>query len=747
MSYEGGGTVLPDQQPSTETIDQAFLLQQVDFSVSLPSIHQEKGTDRQWQNSGSATTMSSARHANDAVPASSGATSLSCLTMEENVTIGFSTEESGDLVMKDTDTFCQAMAKYDAMLRNQVVYRGLPKHPDTTEIYIKKGRLFWRNGKCAEAVEMYEKVLEINKLVTPGVDPSWVSGAYCHMAENLEFRGKAMKLHRKLFEFQLSTAGEDSVDTANAYDRMGHVLQSFDKIDEALEWYTQALKIRLKTAVDDLDLADAYESMAKKLGGWQSRKVGRDEDALKMWEKALEIRLQILGNNNEAVAHSYEEMADIIRNRIVYDRTGNGEEEAKMRSKAREIRLKIAERDNPAAADALEKMARSLLDGWEEREATKMYMKAISVRKRISGEDHEATIDAYERTADALKYNHWFKHDKSVELRRKVLDFRLMTVGPEHPDTARAYKNTAVALIAIRGNEDEAVRMYERAIEIYMLAAEGDASSIRYAFRGIADILTSQRKYKEAIAMHKKAMDFQLKTVDHDHLDMAETYGKYADALLRVKGKEHEAVEMCRKSMRIRLEESVFDDPILRKDYERLGDCLRRLGGKEGEVVEMYRKSLDLVLLEEGNFGEKAKACLQLATALEKIDGKRDEAIEMYRKAMEMSLQVEGHLDSKAIAYGELASALEKVGGKWDEALDLYRKALKVLLKHKEQGNCGYAVSKVEKRLIFSIQRLEGSNIIDRCWKFCCRKWDKMTHPLLMVLEQALQGGEIGIVG
>ena len=91
----------------------------------------EKDTKRPGQDSGSATTVSSV--APDDGPDSSSP---------------YTEEPAALIVVNDTDTFDQAMKKYDLTLRNQA---GRFEHPVTAEIYLKKGDLFRRNKRRDEA--------------------------------------------------------------------------------------------------------------------------------------------------------------------------------------------------------------------------------------------------------------------------------------------------------------------------------------------------------------------------------------------------------------------------------------------------------------------------------------------------------------------------------------------------------------------------------------------------------------------
>ena len=123
---------------------------------------------------------------------------------------------------------------------------------------------------------------------------------------------------------------------------------------------------------------------------------GNYAQALEFYNKALAIRLKVLGENHPDTATSYNNIG------IVYDSQGN-------------------------YAKALE-----------------YHNKALEIRLNVLGENHHYTATSYNNFGAV--YDNQGNYAKALEFYNKALAIRLKVLGENHPDTAASHYSIGVLL-------------------------------------------------------------------------------------------------------------------------------------------------------------------------------------------------------------------------------------------------------------------------------------------------------------
>jgi protein O-mannosyl-transferase len=190
-------------------------------------------------------------------------------------------------------------------------------------------------------------------------------------------------------------------------------------------------------------------------------------------------------------------------------------------------------------------------------------------------------------------------------------------------------------ILATQGNDDEAMALFRRAIEI-----KPDYLEAHY---NLANALDRQGKPDEAISQFEKAIEI--------NPDFAAAHNNLGTALLdqgrleEASGQYHQAIEK---------------DPAYAEAYNNLGYLLAKQG-RSGEAIEAYRKAIELK-------PDRAEFYNNLGNLLA-AQGRTTEAVEQLQKAVEIEP------DNAKIHYN-LAN-LRFAQGQWNEAIEQYRQALK----------------------------------------------------------------------
>ena len=195
-----------------------------------------------------------------------------------------------------------------------------PDHPDTLGVRNNLAGAYRSAGRLAEAIELYEQVLDECKrlLGTDHPDTLTVRNnlavAYCSVGRF----GEAVELFEQVLAERKRLLGTDHPDTLNTRNNLAHAYLSVGRFGEAVELFEQVLAERERVLGSDHpytlntrnNLAGAYDS------------VGRFAEAIDTWEELLPDCQRVLGadhpytlgvRDNLAVAyHSVGRFAEAI---------------------------------------------------------------------------------------------------------------------------------------------------------------------------------------------------------------------------------------------------------------------------------------------------------------------------------------------------------------------------------------------------------------------------------------------------
>ncbi|KAL3938790.1 MAG: hypothetical protein SGBAC_006376 [Bacillariaceae sp.] len=226
----------------------------------------------------------------------------------------------------------------------------------------------------------------------------------------------------------------ETADTATSYISRAVVLQNQGKLEEAMALYQKALDIRLKVLGPDHEgTAGAYVGLAN-----VEHDQGRPEEAMVLFQKALDIRCKVLEPEHEDMANTYYDMAHVLQdqNKLI--------EALSMKQKALDIRLKVLGPDHATTADTYSSIGDTLCKQGKLDDALVACQKALDIQLSSSdAEDHASTGVTFHTTAEIL-----FNQGQLVEamaLCQHALAIFWRTLGPGHPSTAKAKELMEVA--------------------------------------------------------------------------------------------------------------------------------------------------------------------------------------------------------------------------------------------------------------------------------------------------------------
>ena len=397
----------------------------------------------------------------------------------------------------------------------------------------------------------------------------------------------------------------------------GVLLSKLGKEEEALKLFDQALEIK----------PAAYDSLCNK--GALLSNLGKQEEAIKLYDQALEIN---------------PDNHDSLRNKgISLSNLGKQEEAIKLYDQALEI--------NPDDHDSLRNKGVSLSKLGKQEEAIKLYDQALEIKPDdyVSFREKGASLGRLGKQEEAIKL-----FDHALEIK---------------PDDYTSLRNKGVSLSEL-GKQEEAIKFFDHALEIN----PDDYNSLREK----GALLSNLEKQEEAIKLFDHALEIKPddyaslrnKGVVLGKLGNEEGAIKFFDQALEVKPDDYDSLqqkgvslsELGKGAEALKLFDQVLE--INPDDYNSLrnkGISLSKLGRVE-EALKLFDQALEIEPDDYNSLRQKGVVLSKL--------GNEEEAIKLFDHALEINPDDYNSLREK----GALLSNLEKQ----EEAIKLFDQALEI---------------------------------------------------------------------
>jgi tetratricopeptide (TPR) repeat protein len=291
---------------------------------------------------------------------------------------------------------------------------------------------------------------------------------------------------------------------------------------------------------------------------------GKFAEAKALYEKSLEIRRRVLGDNNPNTAESYAHLANCLNGLGQYAAAQSVYEKALDRGR------RAFSDDHPATAMHYDNVAVNLMYQGKFAEAQPRLEKALEIRRRLLGEDHDETATGYNNLGSnlsaqskyataqpllekalriarrlagddnpnlAIKYDNLAgnldaqgMHAAAQPLLERALELSRRFLGADHPQTMVGYNNLAVNL-GFQGKYAEAQPLYEKALEIVRRRHGERHPQTAIAYNNLAVNFRNQENYAAAQPLYEKALAISRRTLGEDHPGTMRTYNGLANNL------------------------------------------------------------------------------------------------------------------------------------------------------------------------------------------------------------------------
>ncbi|KAL3944605.1 MAG: hypothetical protein SGBAC_001317 [Bacillariaceae sp.] len=282
-----------------------------------------------------------------------------------------------------------------------------------------------------------------------------------------------------------------------------------------LSEYELALKVYAKLLVIQLgnhgplheSIGSTYLKIATVL-----RKQGREDDAIAVFRKSLDIFRQTIGEDRLQVATVCIKLAHSLQ------RQGILEEALDLYKQSLQIYTITVGLIHRESANTFHSMATVLMQQGKLVEATALLKLALQIFRTTCGSDILQASYAYNTLGMIFEMQE--KMEDAMELYEKSLHIKRGIAGKAHPYVSFTL-NCIANLLRKRGDLERAVSIYQESLDSYYKSVGGHHPLVCYTCTKIANILYDQGKVEESKIYFETALAVNRKLYGADHPKVA----------------------------------------------------------------------------------------------------------------------------------------------------------------------------------------------------------------------------------
>ncbi|MBD3286157.1 tetratricopeptide repeat protein, partial [candidate division WOR-3 bacterium] len=418
----------------------------------------------------------------------------------------------------------------------------------------------------------------------------------------------------------------------------------------------EALEIALNT-FGEVDSLVAYS--LHNIGAiYYSRHVGRDYDkALEMNQKALDIRLKVLGEYHPDVVKSYNNIAHI------YAKLNDYQKSLELHKKALEIEEKLYGPEHLDVAETYNAIGNLYLDGLRFLpQAIENYEKVIEIKGKVLGPDHPDIADIYVKIGEVCEEVGFYQ--KAIESYDKALNIRLKAFGENDPKVAEVYLGRGYAY-GETGSYEEAQEDFKKALIIRLEAFGEESEETASANQSLGWIYCILKNYQKARNNYQKALDIGLKVLEPDSYRLGLIYNGMGKVDGNI-GSYKEAIENYETALELFEKKLGAEHHWTAMSYHGLGDVYGKKGSFK-KALEYYQKALGIFMKSMGSAHPyTAVACSDIGR-LYRDEDELDSALVYFEKSIEGFEKSRNRISSRELQENYTESLRER----YDDIINL----------------------------------------------------------------------------
>jgi tetratricopeptide (TPR) repeat protein len=358
--------------------------------------------------------------------------------------------------------------------------------------------------------------------------------------------------------------------------------------------------------------------------GTVAAKQGDSRQALKFYERSLEIRKDILGEGHPDTAMSLDNLG------ATYHQQGDSKQALVLHQEAFEIRERVLGHNHRQTAISLNNLGSTYRSLGDLKQALALHQQAFEIRERVLGREHPETAMSFSnlggiyRELGDLKQALVF-HQQAFEMRARVL-------GHEHPDTAMSFSNLGGVYSEV-GDSKQALVLLRQAFEIRKRVLGHNHPDTATSLDNLGGLYRELGDPKQALVLHQQAFETRVRVLGHDHPDTARSLNNLGSTYWDL-GEKEQALEFYENGLEIMRRVLPAGHQLTATALYNLATVLFRLARPNDALMAASEALTILRRVFGADHIAVVKAAVRVAICLIAV-GRRPEAfskIEYYRK-------------------------------------------------------------------------------------------------------------------
>jgi serine/threonine-protein kinase len=289
---------------------------------------------------------------------------------------------------------------------------------------------------------------------------------------------EAERWERDALEKARSLRPPDNAAVSKALLGLGEVLQARGKFTEAIGILEQDVKLESASGIPTPELATALRDLAI-----NNADAGNDDTAKSLYQRALAMHRQLLGNQHPTVAIDLLSLAQVQQDLGFY-------------------------------SDA-ERLARE----------------ALTINQNYYGNDHPQTADSLTALGRAILYED--RYDEAAQTLERALAICEQLYGNAHPTVAELV-NELGSVAVKQGRFDDAERQFQRMIGTYeAIYHDRNHYQVAVGMANLASVYMNRQQWTRAEPLLREALRICIATQGPDHINTGIAHVKLGRTLLR----------------------------------------------------------------------------------------------------------------------------------------------------------------------------------------------------------------------
>ena len=558
------------------------------------------------------------------------------------------------------------------------------KHAMVADSLFHIGLAQWKLKKYQLSRKVHQRALDI-RLERFGAKHAETAESYFQLGLVLGDLGlyiEALDSHKQALKIRRELLGNLHTATANSYLETGNAHMKVCEFDSAFRSFEDALQIRAKlVAKEDEEVADLDHDWQVEESLLQDYK-----SPLQLYQRVLTVTVEYsssLQSQNKSLRQRLSSLKQqLIKKANFYHEVGNKEHlqklsdlaaALKVHQRALHLRVTLLGKKHEDTASSYCSVGQVQYKIIDYRSALQSHQRALTKRREMFGDNHPHTADSYNNignTQQALG-----DYTSALQSHQRALTIRREMFGDNHPHTATSYDNIGNTQQAL-GDYTLALQSHQRALTIRREKFGDDHPRTAASYNNIGNTQQALGDYTLALQSHQRALTIRREKFGDDHPHTAASYNNIGNTQQAL-GDYTLALQSHQRALTIRREKFGDDHPRTAASYNNIGNIQEALGDYTLALQSHQRARTIRREMFGDNHPDTAGSYNNIGNTQQAL-GDYTAALQLQQRALKIKREIFGdnHPDT-ATSYNNIGNTQQALGD-YISALQSHQQALKI---------------------------------------------------------------------